>query len=654
MRRIVLLIACIMCLSTLSCRLLPFAKIKSSQQEQRTLFDQLISLAPNKQVPYPFAELLSYLSQYGNPVAILVPLGLSQLRKDNYPHPFKDPRRIVGFTAHDTYDNEQTLYFQLFKQLGMPKLKVGEFSIASRLFLAYTEKTQQIEAMSLLPSGVGFDYQVVKNYGKDSAPLIANANKKHCRTCHQFDEPLTQTGLGSGSNITPMIARLIARHHLSGELDGIPIVIADKQTPRTKEKKSESGDESGVRSWLLSEAMKAILSFDNMLEHVREQVTTTINNNMLWRDGCKRPKNIKECRRLLLQQRFGCYDGVGESLFTLSQLIPCQNTEMKVRNFYGGERLVENEANYLTNDASMRQGFSLSAAGKRVLSKIKSTRLGDLDPQIDKVEAGLFAVVSIFLEAGGGDVDFAMPLALPPLSKEDIAIIHDEVERLFVHIHSQDLHLNTAADPAHKRKLYSYVTRHGLSFPIDDAVAKKFIQLTRLSLPSKKDTISIDGVTILQLSRSSNALRYLTIAFQLANGDTILGRHTADTGRTTAACQEIKRVHECKLNNLVLDTPTCQSCQSVILDITFRAVNDQQAKPPLSTGYVKIDGKGHRFALLCGIEDQSQRYVCVAHDAWKIKETFAKLVADSHSALHADYFNPTAIIRDMLAYLGDK
>ena len=46
-----------------SCRLLQFnfAGHKATEQKQ-TLFDHLIALAPNQQVPYPFAELLAYLA----------------------------------------------------------------------------------------------------------------------------------------------------------------------------------------------------------------------------------------------------------------------------------------------------------------------------------------------------------------------------------------------------------------------------------------------------------------------------------------------------------------------------------------------------------------------------------------------------------------
>ncbi len=71
-----------------SCRFLQlnFAELKSAE-EKKTLFDQLIALAPDKKVPYPFAELLAYLGQYGEPVAVLMPLGLSQLRQAGYPRP---------------------------------------------------------------------------------------------------------------------------------------------------------------------------------------------------------------------------------------------------------------------------------------------------------------------------------------------------------------------------------------------------------------------------------------------------------------------------------------------------------------------------------------------------------------------------------------
>ena len=162
-----------------ACRFFTFNFAQPKEvKPKKTLFDQLIALAPNKQVPYPFAELIAYLSQYGKPVGVLVPLGLSQLRHAGYPEPFKDPRRIVTFGAPDLNNSTtQTLYLDLFQQLGLPKLQVGEFTINGRLFLAYTQKTEQIEVISIRPRGREFDYQVVKNYRKASKPFVAAADK---------------------------------------------------------------------------------------------------------------------------------------------------------------------------------------------------------------------------------------------------------------------------------------------------------------------------------------------------------------------------------------------------------------------------------------------------------------------------------------------
>ena len=292
---------------------------QKSAEEKKTLFDQLIALAPGKKVPYPFAELIAYLGQYGEPVAVLMPLGLSQLRQAGYPDPFKDPRLIVGFSAPELNNtNTQKLYLDLFKQLGRPTLKVGDFTIDSRLFLAYTEKTKQIEVMSLLPSGVEFDYQVVKNYGAESDPFIAIANRKQCRACHQHDEPLTSAGLSGGSNVLPMIARLIARHHPEGVLDGIPIMIEDKR-------KQENSDRSeNAREGLLTLKKMKIMSIENKFNNFHHQAKMILINNKFWHDGCVRPKDRLECRKLLLQKNFTC-DFLWEYLMLPQHT--CQETE---------------------------------------------------------------------------------------------------------------------------------------------------------------------------------------------------------------------------------------------------------------------------------------------------------------------------------------
>ena len=642
-----------------ACRFLPFnsAAPKAGGEKPQTLFDQLIALAPHQQVPYPFAELLTYLARYGQPVAVLVPLGHSQLRQAAYPEPFKDPRRIVGFAAPEVNEADtQKLYLDLFQKLGLPQLKVGEFTIDSRLFLAYTQKTQQIEVMSLMPDGVAFDYQVVKNYGAGGDPFLARADEKQCRSCHQHDAPLTQTGLGSGSNVTPVIARLIAQHHPTGVLDGIPIMLSKKDTEAEEQ---EESDTAGIVSRLFVMAMTAVMSFEDRFKHFREQAITALNDNRLWHDGCLKPADNMACRKLLLQREFSCHF-MGLSQDTVVSLPHCPaETELKVRTLHEPSARNDAWANYIDNQPEVRQGFALSAAGKRVLAKIKAVKLGDLDPRsIDKAEPGLYGLITIFLEAAGGDVDFHLPLAVPPLSGEDLHVIQAEVERLFMHVHRKDLHLDTPVDPMHKPAVTATTQRDLKNFSITKEVAKIFVQQTLL--PANKTQRDIEFSRVYNFLRikfdATTAILQESphLSFDLPHDETLAIEFNPTT---TATCRAIKDTKRCEFKQIALDTANCKSCKDTRLDLTLHLRQDPRAKPPVSSVTLQLNGKRYRFELLCSKYQPTPHYtddgyLCSAHDTWQIGQAFEQLVADSHSAFHSDYFNPPALIRDMLKNLG--
>ena len=642
-----------------SCRFLPFnsAAPKAAQEQQKTLFDQLIAHAPHQRVPYPFAELLTFLARYGQPVALLVPLGRSQLRHAAYPEPFKDPRRIVGFTAPDVSKADtQKHYLDLFQKLGLSQLRVGEFSIDSRLFLAYTQKTQQIEVMSLMPGGVAFDYQVVKNYGAGGEPFIARADKKQCRSCHQHDMPLTRMSLGSGSNVTPVIARLIARHHPTGVLDGIPIMLSEEEAEEEEQEQTGTADIIGS---LFAMVMTKMGSFEDRFKIFREQAITMLNDNRLWHDGCLKPADNMACRKLLLQQEFSCHY-MGRPQSTVISLPHCPaETELKVRTLYEASARNDEWANYIDNQPEVRQGFTLSAAGKRVLDKIKAIKLGDLDPNsIDKAEPGLYALVTFFLEAAGGGVDFHLPLAMPPLSEEDLLVIQTEVERLFMHVHRKDLHLDTPADPTHKPAVTAATQRHLKSFSITKEVAKLFVQQTLLPANKTQRDIGFrdvyNSLNIEFDATTATLQKSHQLSFALPSDETLAIEFNATT---TAPCHTTKDTQRCEFKQVALDTANCKSCKDARLDLTLHLRQDPRVKPPASPVTLQLNGKRYRFELLCSKyqptpHHRKDNHLCSAHDTWQIGQAFEQLVADPHSAFHSDYVNPPALIRDMLKNLG--
>ena len=655
-----------------SCRFLQlnFAELKSAK-EKKTLFDQLIDLAPGKKVPYPFAELLAYIGQYGETVAVLMPLGLSQLRQAGYPEPFQDPRRIVAFGAPELGNaNTQRLYLDLFKQLGIPELMVGDFTIDSRLFLAYTQKTNQIEVMSLLPSGLEFDYQVVKNYRATSNPFVATAEKKLCRACHQQDAPLTQAGIGSSSNVTPMIAKLIAKHHPDGTLDGIPIIIEDnfQEYLMNKDRSEDNDSVQGVAD-LLALAMMKLMTTEDKFTHLHNQALTILNNNKFWHDGCVRPKDKLECRKLMVKKNF-TWSFHWRDLIMHQQNRQETQATVEMKTIRRVPRRRSRWPNYIDNKAEVRQDFSLSAAGKRVVDNIKAVKLGDLDPHsIEKAEPGTYGLITTFLEAAGADVEFAMPLAVPPLSPEDLAIVQDEVERLFIHVHRKDLHLNTDADPTFKQD-GSVNLLHGLAnFPspdhIDD-VAKIFRQQTLLPANKHSQEVSLRSDIraslnpIVRFDALNATLEHIPIEFKLPDDKTISVRiyihETAN--KITTTCQKTAKARQCEFKNLAANTSQCPSCTSATVDFTLHTAQDRQIRPPVSLVTLKLDGKNFNFELLCRSDSYSEEsnepihYICTQHDAWLIGEVFTQMLTDQNSPVYSDYFNPVAIIRYMLKYLG--
>ncbi len=663
-----------------------FIKANFSQQKSAaassSLFDHLIALAPNQQVPYPFAKLLAYLAQYGQPVGVLVPLGLSQLRQAGYPEPFKDPRRIVGFSMPEL-NKAQTLYLELFKKLGMPQLRLGEFTISNRLFLAYTQKSQQVEVMSLLPHGVGFDYQVVKNYGPAKSPSIVAADRQQCRSCHQYDILLTSPNRFDGfidsnthspitalidmqishsssdndvSSANPLIARLIAQHYPDGVLDGIPISISKR-----KEKKSDR-----------------VYRFKDF----HQQVASTLNNNGLWHAGCLHPPDKIACRKLMLRHRFGCtsphmYRRTGPFSF-MGVIAPARCLPEKVLKLKPSQVIDfrhRGGPEFVNKVPEMQQDFTLSTAGQQVLAKIKATKLGDIKEDSIFKDMTLYDIFSTFIRAAGGGVDFAVPEGLPPLNAADLAIIYDEVERLFIHVHRKDLHLNTSIDPTYKHKTRTAHTNNLRNFRVTKEVTKMFEQQALLAANKIQQDIELVYSqrlsVIFKTASATSASIFIAgfIPYHKAGNELFDLPHDETIGISeralwpTITCQKIKNVRRCAGKNIALDTAKCQSCKDARLDMTLH-VTSEQVKPPVSPVTLKLNGKSYDFALLC-INDQDYRgvlveyekgtrYICGPYDTWKVSDALEQLAAAPHSALHSDYFNPTAIIRDMFKNFSDE
>ena len=221
---LIAVISCVSCKQFLS-------KVQQSDQHKETLFDKLIAAAPDGKIPFPFSDLIIYLSQYGDPVPVLVPLGGSTQRKDST---FKDPRRLVAFAEFGSIPHKTTVLEGIAPGGTLPevvrKLRssqqqaqsagIPSYTIASRLFIGYVEGTKQLEVMSLLPGGKEFDFQVVENYGTKEPEIIMPA-QGFCKSCHQHGGPIFTPFPWGDTNAEDVTAAFILQHHPSDYIDRV-------------------------------------------------------------------------------------------------------------------------------------------------------------------------------------------------------------------------------------------------------------------------------------------------------------------------------------------------------------------------------------------------------------------------------------------------
>ena len=255
-----------------------------------------------------------------------------------------------------------------------------------------------------------------------------------------------------------------------------------------------------------------------------------------------------------------------------------------------------------------------------------------------------------------------MPFAVPPLSPEDLAIIHDEVGRLLIHGHRKDLHLNTADDPTFKREasIEPYMKKNFIA-DLEDGVIDIFIQQTLLPANKSQKEVSLSTMYrthAVRFEALNATLENISFVFKLPNDKSIRTQVYKTENEVTATCQETAKARQCEFKNLAVDTSQCPSCTSASVDFTLRTAQDRQIKPPVSLVTLKLDGKDFSFELLCRSDGHSKKsyepisYICTTHDAWQVGEAFTQMLTDRHSPLYSDYFNHAAIIRYMLKKLG--
>ena len=395
------------------------ATTKHALVGRQTLFDKIIAEAPDGKVPYPFAELISYLSRYGKPLAVLVPLGRSLQNKGGYPHPFRDPRRIVTFIA------------DINSQL-------TEFDLQSRLFLAYVEEAKQIEVISLLPGATEFDFQLVENYGKET--ITITPEQSLCHTCHQHAGPIFTPFPWAESNFNPFNNKLIADYYPNGKIDDLDIV----------------GDRA------------PFFQFDQIIRDADQLMM----DNRIWR-SCATTSDPISCRRNLLQNTLSSVSGLANKSEVNVTIDILGNSFLKDRSLFEMIGVGDNLQDYqLTSD--QHQLIEL-IANKHSKITANDPRLTNEARQKIIIE---YATILLNNSVSNADLTLEQRLIIKTFRDEQRTILNnlDENQRAILiktmrqvlqHIHSKDLHLlkDSGLDPKKAMpRRQSVKTRFGYKF----------------------------------------------------------------------------------------------------------------------------------------------------------------------------------------------
>ena len=370
------------------CKKLLIGSKVAEDKQSATLFDQLIAKSPEGKVPYPFSKLLAYLSQYAVPVSILIPLNRSQQRHDAS---FQDPRRIVGFRAFRINTNTDGI------------------DIHARLFLGYTEKSKQIEIMSLATGRDTFDFQVIDDYAADSKLVVKHANENNCMSCHQHGGPIFTPRPWAETNFNNnFMVTLLQHFHPEGNVDGIPL----NQTFR----RTASDFEALVRN-----------AADMLLD------------NKIWSTQCVGNKRAV-CRANVLKNLFSLHGLVRSVNFILQptfshafELIPDRN--MTTLLPVGSEKYLED--------------YPLSAQATAILNNM----IMEEDKKYAQSNSPR-ALIATYIR-GEGAIEGSTPRLLqqlPKLQDEQIRILYKEMAAIIMHMQKKDLHTSTIDDPMTKRE----------------------------------------------------------------------------------------------------------------------------------------------------------------------------------------------------------
>lgn len=599
---LIAIISCVSCKQFLS-------KVQQSNQHKETLFDKLIAAAPDGKIPYPFSDLIIYLSQYGDPVPVLIPLGGSTQRKDST---FKDPRRVLAFAEfgsipHKTTENKGIVLGGTLPE-AIRKLRssqqqaqsagILDYMIAHRLFIGYVEGTKQLEVMSLLPGGKEFDFQVVENYGAKE-PEITMPPQEFCKSCHQHGGPIFTPTNWSDTNASDDNAALIMRHHPSGYID--KVFEVEQPHPNTS---TAAGFNDLVRT-----------------------ASRMLVDNRKWH-ACSGDTSV--CRMRYLQNNFMRQNLSPPAIKGASYEEPVASDILRV------------VSPFLDNT----DFFSAEAARIFTEKIIASDYFKDEKNFLAITFNSLSDPVVVLHEF------LLNPKSItPPLNDTEIELIFTEVENYLITKHRKDEHLGSDRDPTKSRLVLVSRNLPLLQRKEDPLFERKISTLLANNAFRnifKKQTSLNDspcspfGTMSLDIDSAAKKMAEISLATVSFNrGCDFYALSHIESDATANTCQ-------------IGQTITCEYFGKGF-SMSFIADKEMGKRPPQQSTLTVKDrgGKKHTIKMLCTNTGSARRkYKCYPYDVWRIRDAITQLAVDKSSPLYDNSFNEVAIFKKILANLG--
>jgi len=251
----------------------------ASDGKSASLIEEILSLSPQKKIPYPFENLIAHIEKTsGSPaVGLIVPFGRSLQKfagRENY---FKFPRVIVGFdkSFHEPYS-------KIFPDTN------------GKLFLGYVEPSNQVEIISYNTSSGENDFFAIEKYAKGQSPELVKLENFRCNSCHVRNLGVFSPEPWSEFNGNPMISEMIKKYHGDRHLG---IRVAQGQ---------------GVTGGAESAHFEGIVAKSFLTNYVQK----------IWRELCEHLEDPNQCRAGLI------VNGLSREIFKINFALPLEITRL--------------------------------------------------------------------------------------------------------------------------------------------------------------------------------------------------------------------------------------------------------------------------------------------------------------------------------------